>query len=247
MSKGTKISKTKIDTFISKYFLGGLARSVVWTFKGKKLTTEFISDTRSMKGFVTYKECSYPEEFSMGIFDTEKLTKLISVLDDECTLAIDVVNGEAKTAKFNDGNVEAVFMLSSLDMIPPVPRTKELPKMDIGIKITKEFIERFIRAANALSEVGTVTVSHDKNGAKFTIGYSTVAANNITLYAECSFAHGNITQMTFPSNVYAQIFAANKEATKMNFEISEQGLSALEFESPEYSSTYYVISTQEAK
>jgi len=246
MATKTTIQKDKLDGFISRYYLGGLGKSVVWNYDGKKLTTDFAAEARTMKGTVTFKGLGYPDAFKLGIFDTERLTKLIGVLDNTCDLKVAVVDTEAKSIDLYDGHSTAHFMLSSVDMIPQPPKAKELPKMDVGVKLTKELIERFIKGANALSEVGTFTVTVGKTGATFTIGYTSVASNSIAVDAELDFSK-SISPITFPTAVFKEIFSANKEAKGMTFEVSEKGLAKLEFESDDYKTQYFVVSTEEAK
>ncbi len=246
MANKTSIDKSKLEGFVSRYFLGGLGKSVVWNYDGKKLTTEFAAEARTMKGTVTFKSLGYPDAFKLGIFDTEKLTKVVSPLDNDCELKVVIADGEAKSLDLSDGNVTSHFMLSSIDMIPQTPKAKELPKMDVGVKLTKELIERFIKGANALSEVITFTVSVDKNNAKFTIGYTTVASNSVAVNAELDYSKP-ISPITFPTPVFKEIFSANKDAKDMSLEFSEKGLAKLEFDSDDYKTTYYVVSTEEAK
>lgn len=246
MANKSSINKSGLDGFISRYYLGGLVKSVTWTYDTKKLTTEFAAENRTLKGAVSYKGFKYPEEFGLGIFDTEKLTKLIAGLDNECDLKVVVVDGEAKSLDLTDGHSKAHFMLSSIDMIPPTPKTKELPKMDVGIKLTRDFIDRFIRGANALSDVGTFTVSVGKSNATCTIGYTTVASNSISVDAELDYSKP-ISTITFPLATVKEILSANKESKDMVFELSEKGLAKFEFNGDEYKSVYYVVSTEEAK
>jgi len=246
MANKTSIEKNKLDGFISRYFLGGLGKSVVWNYDGKKLSTDFAAEARTMKGNVTYKTLGYPEEFKLGIFDTERLIKLISALDDKCDLNVQVVDGEAKSLDLRDSKVLAHFMLSSVDMIPQPPKTKELPKMDVGIKLTKDLVEKFIRNANALSDVGTFTVTIGKSAAKLTVGYTSVASNSLSVDFELDFSKA-ISPITFPTSVFKEIFSANKDAKEMSLEISEKGLAKLEFDSDDYKTSYFVVSTEESK
>jgi len=246
MANSTKIRKDELDGFISKYYLGGLGKSVVWNYDGKKLTTDFAAESRTMKGTVVLKTLGYPDAFKLGIFDTEKLTKLLSPLDKECELRVSILDGEAKSIQLDDGKGDGIFMLSSIDMIPQTPKNKELPKMDVGIKLNADIIGRFINGATALSDVGTFTVSVEATGAKLTIGYTSVASNRYSVRAELDYSK-SIAPVTFPTSTFKEIFSANREAKEMSFEISEKGLAKLEFNSDDYMCTYFVVSTEESK
>ena len=246
MANNSKIDKTRLDGFITRYYLGGLGKSVVWNYDGKKLTTDFAAESRTMRGSVTLKTLKYPDTFKLGIFDTEKLIKIISPLDKECDLKVTVVDEEAKSLELDDSNSIVYFMLSSIDMIPQTPKIKELPKMDVGIKLIADVIGRFISGANALSEVGTFTVTVEATGAKLTIGYTSVASNRFSIRTELDYSK-SISPITFPAATFKEIFSANKDAKDMSLEISEKGLAKVEFDSDDYKGTYYVVSTEEAK
>lgn len=246
MANSTKIRKDELEGFISRYYLGGLGKSVVWNYDGKKLTTDYAAESRTMKGTVALKSLGYPDAFKLGIFDTEKLTKIISPLDKECDLKVVIADGEAKSIELDDGNASAFFMLSSIDMIPQTPKNKELPKMDIGIKLTGDVITRFINGVSALADVGTFTVSVEATGAKLTIGYTSVASNRFSIRAELDYSK-SITPVTFPTSTFKEIFSANRDAKSMVMEVSEKGLARLEFDSDDYKCTYFVVSTEEAK
>jgi len=245
MSK-TSIDKSKLEGFIQRYYLGGLGKSVVWKFDGKKLITEYATEARTMKGTVVLKGLTYPDAFNLGIFDTEKLLKLIGGLDNECEMKVLITDNEAKSLELSDKNSEIRFMLSSIDMIPSIPKAKDIPKGDVSVKLTNEVLERFIKHANALSEVGTFTFSVKKDMAEFKIGYTSVASNTISTYAELEVSKP-ISPIVFPTPVFKEIFSANKDATKMSLEVSEKGLAKMEFDSDDYKTTYFAVSTEEAK
>lgn len=243
----TSIDKSKLEGFISRYYLGGLGKSVIWKFDGKKLITEYATEARTMKGTVVLKGLTYPDAFNLGIFDTEKLIKLMNPLDNECEMKVAVVGEEAKSIDMVDlKGTEMHFMLSALDMIPSIPKAKDIPKGDVSVKLTPEVLDRFIKAANALSEVGTFTFSVKKDKAEFKIGYTSVASNTLAVVAELETSKP-ISSIVFPTPVFVAIFSANKDATKMSLDVSEKGLAKLEFDSDEYKTAYFAVSTEEAK
>ena len=75
------MEKQQLNRFVSKYNLAGLVESVKWESKDGSLNTSFISDDKSVLGNVSMKEFDGPDT-SFGVYDTTKLTKMLSVLGD---------------------------------------------------------------------------------------------------------------------------------------------------------------------
>lgn len=55
------MEKTRINRFISKYNLAGLVESVKWESKEGSLSTNFISDDKSVLGTVTLSEFDFED------------------------------------------------------------------------------------------------------------------------------------------------------------------------------------------
>ena len=72
------MEKSKLNRFISKYTLAGLVESVKWEIVDGELTTHIISDDKSVLGSISMKDFGY-EDASFGVYDTTKLTKMLSV------------------------------------------------------------------------------------------------------------------------------------------------------------------------
>ena len=61
------MEKTRINRFISKYNLAGLVESVKWESKEGSLSTNFISDDKSVLGTVTLSEFDF-EDLVQGFY-----------------------------------------------------------------------------------------------------------------------------------------------------------------------------------
>ena len=81
------MQKTKITRFIEKYFLGGLVENALWDVKNNVLTTRDDGDGTSFKAMVAMKEFDV-EDCQLPVYDTDKLTKLFSVLESDVTLNV---------------------------------------------------------------------------------------------------------------------------------------------------------------
>ena len=120
------MEKQSLNRFVSKYNLAGLVESVKWESKDGSLTTSFISDDKSVLGSVTMKDFDSTDA-TFGVYDTTKLTKMLSVLGDDIEFSINDIDGKSVSLKFKDGSTSVNYMLADLSLIPNVPDLKQLP------------------------------------------------------------------------------------------------------------------------
>ena len=78
------INKSTLQSFISKYYLGGLHNQVKWRVKDNQLIVYAGSPGRVCK---TQLDIFEFEDSELGIFDTNKLLKLISVTNGDLLLS----------------------------------------------------------------------------------------------------------------------------------------------------------------
>ena len=126
------MEKQSLNRFVSKYNLAGLVESVKWESKDGSLTTSFISDDKSVLGSVTMKDFDSTDA-TFGVYDTTKLTKMLSVLGDDIEFSINDIDGKSVSLKFKDGSTSVNYMLADLSVIPNVPDLKQLPDFDLSL------------------------------------------------------------------------------------------------------------------
>ena len=129
------MEKQSLNRFVSKYNLAGLVESVKWESKDGSLTTSFISDDKSVLGSVSMKDFDSTDA-TFGVYDTTKLTKMLSVLGDDIEFSINDIDGKSVSLKFKDGSTSVNYMLADLSVIPNVPDLKQLPDFDTEIKLS---------------------------------------------------------------------------------------------------------------
>jgi len=236
------MEKQKLNRFVSKYNLAGLVESVKWESKAGSLNTAFISDDKSVLGNVSMTEFEGSDS-TLGVYDTTKLTKMLSVLGDGVDFSIQDVDGKAVSLKFKDGSTSVNYMLADLSVIPNVPDLKQLPNFDIKIKLDSNFINKFIRAKGALADENNFTFVCKNGKAQIILGHSNINTNRISIDvdAECS---GDVNPISFSATYLKEILVANKEASDATLNISTQGLSHIHFEIDEYTSDYYLVEIQ---
>jgi len=235
------MEKQSLNRFVSKYNLAGLVESVKWESKEGSLTTSFISDDKSVLGSVSMKEFD-GNDTSFGVYDTTKLTKMLSVLGDDVEFSINDIDGKPVSLKFKDGSTSVNYMLADLSVIPNVPDLKQLPPFNVEIKLDSNFISKFIKARGALDENNFTFTCKDGKG-QIILGFSNINTNRINIDVDC-VCDGDIEPISFSATYLKEILVANKEATDATLKISSQGLSHIHFEIDNYESNYYLVEIQ---
>ena len=163
------MEKTKLTRFIEKYHLGGNVNGVVINSDNSKLSTRFITGDKSLLGELSCDNFTF-ENTELGVYDTEQLSKLLSVLSDDVTYNVSKSN-DTLNLEVNDQHSSVNFMLSDKSVINQPPPLKQLPDFQVKIKVDRQFITRFISGKGALSDTETFTVLSDGTDTKVVIGF----------------------------------------------------------------------------
>ena len=234
--------KEIVSRFIEKYRLGGNVNSVKLTSKGDTLHTRFITDDKSLLGEMTMKNFKF-DEAEMGVYNTEQLTKLLSVLDKDIDVDLTSIDDKAVSLKISDSNANVNFMLSDLNVINTPPNLKQLPDFECKIKVDGKFMETFIKGKNALADVDTFTVVNNKGSMELVIGYSSMNTNRVTIPVNCD---GTLTDnVSFSAKYFKDVLVANKECGSATLEVSSKGLSRINFKVDDYDVTYFMVAIDE--
>jgi hypothetical protein len=238
------MQKDKLNRFVQKYNLGGNVNSVKWTSKGNKLVTKFVTPDKSLLGEVSVDNFTF-EDSELGIYQTDQLQKLLNVLTDDVTLTSKKFGDKAVSLKVSDNATSVEYVLSDLSIIPQPPNLKNIPEFGTQIKLDSNFINTFIKGKSALSDVDFFTVvNNEEGGLNVVIGYASTNTNRVTIPVE-SITNDIDTSISFNANFFKEILVANKECTAAVFEISKDGLAKLEFKVDDYSSTYFLVASED--
>ena len=236
------MEKQKLNRFVQKYTLAGLVESVKWESKDGSLSTSFISDDKSVLGNVTMLEFE-GSNATLGVYDTTKLIKMVSVLGDGVDFAIQDIDGKAVSLKFKDKSTSINYMLADLSVIPNVPDLKQLPNFDVKIKLDSSFINTFIKAKGALADENNFTFVSKNGKSEIILGHSNINTNRISIDVDAEVS-GDVSPISFSATYLKEILVANKEASDATLNISTQGLSHIHFEIDQYTSDYYLVEIQ---
>ena len=234
------MNKQKLTGFVEKYSLGNTIESVPWSVKSNTLTTNFVSEDRTLLGSVTLNSFDL-DDSEVGIYNTTQLQKMISVLGSDVTVKFKKAEERAIAIDMTDGDVSLNFMLSDLDIIPKAPKLKTLPDTTVEIEMNNDFITKFVRAKNALSESDNFTVISN-NICQVILGESDTNTNKININVK-TVVNNNLSAISFNANYLKEILAANRDHTTGEMEVCAGGLAILTFSNADYTSKYYLVQT----
>lgn len=234
------MEKAKLINFINKYHLGGLIQSAAWNSSGS-LNTRFISDDKCVVGEVELSTFGGTNS-KFGVYDTERLLKFLGVLGNDVNFNLNTAQDKAFSVTLDDNSTTVNYMLADLNVIPPAPDLKELPDFQLKITITKDFIDKFIKAKSALAEIERFTILKNKKTGKYQVvlGYSNTNSNRISLDIDCT-VEDDIDPISFSAKYFREILASNKDLNGGTMSVSSDGIARIKFDIDEFLVTYYLI------
>jgi len=237
------MDKYKLTRFIDKYHLGGNVNAVVINSKGDTLSTRFITGDKALLGELEMNSWSF-QDTELGVYDTEQLSRLLGVLDDDVSLNLTQSGDKAIALEISDQYSKVNFMLSDKSVINQPPALKGIPEFQLKIKVDSNFIQRFISGKSALPDTDTFTVITSNDGVKLVIGYSSINTNRVTIPVETE-TYEDIDNVSFNANLFKDVLVANKECESAVLQVSEKGLSKINFKVDQYDATYYLVAVQD--
>jgi len=238
------MNKIKLNQFILKYNLNGNVNSVKWKFSDNKLSTSFVTPDKSLMGNIVVDKFDF-EDSILGIYSTDQLQKLLTVLGDDITPILNKVGDKAISLKFKgDSGISVDYQLSDLSVIPEPPTLKRLPDFQTELKLDKKFIDTFIKGKLALSEVDSFTLIPKSDGISAVIGYSLINTNRVTIPVEAD--KNELTdKVSFNANLFRDVLSANRECTSAILKVSNEGLAYINFKVDNFDSEYYIVAIQD--
>ena len=215
------ISKKVISDIVSKYSLGNNIEKVKWVITDNKFTINFINDSKNLVGYVEYREDIGLKKGDYGIFNTSQLIKCLNILDGDILV-------DATTSKLNmaDTNYDIKFNLADPAVIPSVPDINDSDDWSVSFSVSDEFITRFVKSKDALSDLDTVTVETRDgfNGEELVFTVGTNITNTIEFTVENATINESFEAVPFDSNLLKEILKANRTYHSGEIRINKKGL-----------------------
>ena len=238
------INKKVISDIVSKYSLGNNIEKVKWIITDEKLIIHFINDSKNLVGYVDYRKEIGLKPGDYGIFNTSQLIKCLNILDGDILV-------DATTSKLNmaDTNYDIKFNLADPAVIPNVPDvSSNSDEWSVSFSISDEFITRFVKSKDALSELDIFTVETREGftGEELVFTVGTNITNTIEFTVENPTINESFNAIPFNSNLMKEILKANKDYHTGEIRINKKGLLDAHFHCGDDLYTgYYLVRKQE--
>ena len=215
------INKKVISDIVSKYSLGNNIEKVKWVITDDKFTINFINDSKNLVGYVEYRKDIGLKPGDYGIFNTSQLIKCLNILDGDILV-------DASTSKLNlaDTNYDIKFNLADPAVIPNVPSIDDSDDWSVSFEVSDEFITRFVKSKDALSELDTFTVETRDgfNGEELVFTVGTNITNTIEFTVENATINESFEAVPFDSILLKEILKANRTYHSGEIRINKKGL-----------------------
>ena len=226
------INKNTLQSVINKYFLKGLNNTVKWRIKDNTLTIYAGSKGKICKIHLN----NFPfEDCELGIFDTDKLNKLISITNGDLLIQPEKTHKIYTKINISDSNFDLSYSLADILVIGSNTWLEDPEDgYNLETNLSIDDIDSLIKAKNALSEVDHMLVKTTKSidGVKmceFLFGDDSNYANKITYQTPGKFEDD--LSIPFNSNIFKDILSSNKDMDGGVLKLTQEGYINLKFTS----------------
>ena len=233
------MNKTKITRFIEKYFLGGLVENALWDVKNNVLTTRVDGDGTSFKAMVAMKDFDI-EDCQLPVYDTDKLTKLFSVLESDVTLNVQKMDDTPIAVNAKDKDTTITFNLADKDIIPVSGPLKVEPEWTGEFKMDTSAANKFINGCGALSDsVHFTFITTDS--VQIVLNYEKNRNVDKVSIPMTTITNDGIEELSFASQHLRNMLVANKDAESINIKVSNDGIMEVKCVGSDFMSTYFLL------
>ena len=236
------INKGVLTSVISKYYLNGLNNQVKWRIKDNTLTIYVGEAGRVCKVVAN----NFPlEDSELGIFDTNKLSKLLSITSGDLMISLEKMKSVYTKMHLQDTNYDLTYSLADVLILGKNTWYDDPEDWDVELVLGKEDVDALIKAKNALGEVDSmlITTTTDLDGTpicEFIFGDNTGFSNRITYQVREGEIKNHNIEIPFNSDIFKDILNSNKDQESCTLKLSQEGILKIDFGSEEINSEYFV-------
>jgi len=236
------VNKNVLQSVVSKYYLNGAFSQVKWRIKDNTLTIYAGEQGKACK--VLLKHFQF-EDCELGIFDTHKLAKLLSITNGELLLTAEKAHKIYTKLHIADSNFDLNYSLADIFVIPKATYYQDIEEPDVDIPLEKENIEALIKAKTALSDQSNLLVRTTENidgtpVCEFTFGDIENFSNKVTYTLQGDIKVTDL-ELPFNSDILKDMFSNNKDMENGRLRISADGMIQLNFYSEDIETEYFLL------
>ena len=235
------MEKSKLVSFISRYYLGGNCEAVTLKEDGDSINCELIDGDQTVVGKIKWNTTPFMKG-ALGINHTGALTKMLSAVNENINIDVQEAGGKNYAMKISEGSTKLTFMLADTSVIPAVPTINQEPQYHVSINVDESFINRFIKAKNALPDAKNFAVQVKGGNIIFVINYTTINADNIS-FEMGTTPNTDMEPICFSADKLKEVLTANK-GDMGTLHISPDGLARIDFTGSDFESSYWLVQLQ---
>ena len=179
-----------------------------------------------------------------GFFNTSQLIKCLNILDGDILIE---ANSSSRKLNIADTSYEIKFNLADPAVLPHIPDVQDQDQWSVSFSINDEFITRFVKSKDALSDLDTFTVETREGftGEELVFTVGTNITNTIEFAVEAKI-NESFGPVPFDSNILKEILKANRDYHSGEVRIFKGGMMDLHMHcgGPLYTG-YYLVRKQE--
>lgn len=233
-------------TFIRRYYLEGIISKTKLRYAviDKTLHARACADNKAFVADVVMNDCNDlgVDDVVLCIGDTEKIVKMLSPFGEDINLSINKSGDRILGLVISDNDCESYMTMADPSAMDPAPKNlADIKDFSVEIPLTDEFLDKFLKARNALKDVLDFTVAMNKKGLfEIVIGYATANSNRIRITPTTDAVMNKIdAPLSFPIKNIAAAFKANSDIVGGTFSINNMGIARIYFKNDKYTATYY--------
>lgn len=235
------MEKSKLQSFISRYYLAGNCEAVILKENETGVGCELIDMDQTVVGKIQWLTTPFMKG-TLGINHTGALIKMLGAVGENINIDVKDAAGKNYAMTISEGSTKATFMLADTTVIPAVPTINTEPDYQIQIAVNEEFISKYIKAKNALPDAKNFAVQVKGGVIKFIINYTTVNSDNISFEVGTTTSE-DMDPVCFSADKLKEVLVANRgDAGQLH--VSPDGLARIDFVGSDFESSYWLVMLQ---
>lgn len=241
--------KSKIEKFITKYYLNGLAESAQVVSNAGSLQTVFKNSEGNLRGEIIFEDVNLPDG-TIGVYNTKGLLNYLSILDEDITVNYKGTNSDGSIVSLELSDTrgkKALHNASPLDLIDFDGKKAVVKNYDVEFCLNNETIADILSGFTAVGksmDLQSLTFLKDKKQDKFLaiFNYAGNKTEQIEVEMPTKVDDDDFEDViSFPATAVKEILSINgKGFEEAKLSISNKGLMRLYFKDNKVTSEYWI-------
>jgi hypothetical protein len=240
------MEKKLLVQLIESFYLNGLSTQVKFKVKNNQAHIKFATDNKDCIGEI--KAPVQLEDCEIGIFNTSQLLKLLNITNEYIELKLEKQGNHFLKLHISDNQFDLSYNLSDLGLIQEPGVVPNLPPHDLEFSINYEFIQKYIKAHNALDkpprfEIGITKDFQNEDVISFIVGEKSNYSNKVN-FTEPGVIISKIKPVSFNALNFREIISVSKTSTGTAY-LYKDGLLKVILKEEDIESEYFLVALYE--